>query len=71
MRSRKEEMGRPPKKRANPVVVYKSDKACPLAPNDLSWHHYSDLDFTVLTHERTDYHLNMLEAMFIHALKPV
>ena len=52
----KKKRGRPPKKRTNLALEYPSTIACHLASNDLCEQQYSESDFTVLTHARTDYH---------------
>ena len=62
--------GRPPKKRDKPSD-YQSAIACHLAENKACRQKYSDDSFTVLSRARTKSHLNVLEAMYIHLLKPV
>ena len=63
--------GRPPKKRENPAEDYPSAVACHLAANKACCLSYDDSDFRVLAHCRSKHHLNVLEAMYIHVLKPV
>ena len=62
--------GRPPKKRENPED-YPSAVACHLAANKECCLSYDDSDFRVLARCRSKHHLNILEAMYIHVLKPV
>ena len=62
--------GRPPKKRENPED-YPSAVACHLAANKECCLSYDDSDFRVLARCRSKLHLNILEAMYIHVLKPV
>ena len=63
--------GRPPKKRENPAEDYPSAIACHLAANKECCLTYDDSDFRVLARCRSKHHLNILEAMYIHVLKPV
>ena len=63
--------GRPPKKRENPVEDSSSSTACLLAANKECCLSYDDSDFRVLARCRSKHHLNILEAMYIHDLKPV
>ena len=63
--------GRPPKKRENPAEDYPSAIACHLAANKECCLTYDDTDFRVLARCRSKDHLNILEAMYIHVLKPV
>ena len=62
--------GRPPKKRNNPGEDYQSAIACHLAANELCCRQYSDSDFRILAHARSQQHLNVLESVFIYQLKP-
>ena len=62
--------GRPPKIRNNPGE-YQSAIACHLASNKSCCERYSVCDFSVLSHARTQHHLNVLEAMYIYVLNPV
>ena len=62
--------GCPPKKRENPED-YPSAVACHLAANKECCLSYDDSDFRVLAGCRVKHHLNILEAMQIHVLKPV
>ena len=61
--------GRPPKKRENPKD-YPSAVACHLAANKECCLSYDDSDFRVLARCQSKHHLNILEAMYIHVLKP-
>ena len=63
--------GRPPKKRENPADDYPLAIACHLAANKECCLTYDDSDFKVLARCRSKHHLNILEAMYIHVLKPV
>ena len=45
--------------------------ACHLAANNECCLSYDDSDFRVLARCRSKHHLNILEAMYIHDLKPV
>ena len=58
------------KKRENPED-YPSAVACHLASNKECCLSYDDSDFRVLARCRSKHHLNILEAMYIHVLKPV
>ena len=62
--------GRPPKRQENPED-YPSAIACHLAANKECCLSYDDSDFRVLARCRSKHHLNILEAMYIHVLKPV
>ena len=63
--------GRPPKKRDNPAEGYQSAIACHLAANTACCRSYAVSDFTILARCRSDHHLSVLEAMYIHVLSPV
>ena len=65
--------GRPPKKRENPAedLDYPSANACHLAANQECCLTYDKSDFRALASCRLKHHLNILEAMYIHVLKPV
>ena len=57
--------GRPPKIRNNPGQ-YQSAIACHLASNKSCCERCSVCDFSVLSHARTQHHLNVLEVMYIY-----
>ena len=65
--------GRPPKKRENPAEDYSSAIAGYLAANKECCRclTYDDSDSRVLARCRSKHHLNILEAMYIHVLKPL
>ena len=63
--------GRKPKKRTNPAEGYQSAIACHLAVNADCCRSYDVSDFTILARCRSDHHLAVLEAMYIHVLSPV
>ena len=61
--------GRPPKSTID--VDFSSEIAQHLADNEQCRQSYSDEHFTVLSRARSKFHLDVLEAAFIHTLRPV
>ena len=71
LKSTEKRRGRPPKKRENPAEDDPSAIAYHLEANEECCLSYDDSDFRVLPRCRSKHHLNILEAMYIHVLKPV
>lgn len=61
--------GRPPRVREN-TSDFQSSIASHLASNDDCRNRYNDADFKILARGRSQQHLNVLEALWIHKLKP-
>ena len=61
---------RPPKVREKPAEGYQSAIACHLAANEDCRKSFRESAFSILCRCRSKHHQDVLEAMFIHVLRP-
>ena len=66
----KKRRGRPPKVREKPAEGYQSAIACHLAANEDCRKSFRESAFSILCRCRSKHHQDVLEAMFIHVLRP-
>ena len=66
----KKRCSRPPKVRKKPAEGYQSAIACYLAANEDCHKSFQEYDLSILCRWRSKHHQDVLEAMFIHVLRP-